>query len=177
MATARHELGPEAMLVNSRKAPPESGHLGQYEVVFGVVESRPAARRECSAPCATGSRPTSPTQERARGDAASHDAFRFRSAGMAERAPDLSDAYAILTANEVAPELAREIVHGAEARASKASRLEAGRGQVYQRALIEELARVSRRSRDWAERTPRRASLHWSGLRGLAKPPPWSNSP
>ena len=37
MAAARQEMGPEAMLVNSRKAPPEVRHLGEYEVVFGVV--------------------------------------------------------------------------------------------------------------------------------------------
>src|SRR3954454_8789484 len=34
MALASQELGPEAMLVNSRKAPPEARHLGEYEVVF-----------------------------------------------------------------------------------------------------------------------------------------------
>src|SRR5579872_1421048 len=34
MAMASQELGPEAMLLNSRKALPESRHLGEYEVVF-----------------------------------------------------------------------------------------------------------------------------------------------
>ena len=29
------ELGPDALLLNTRPAPPESGHPGQYEVVFG----------------------------------------------------------------------------------------------------------------------------------------------
>ncbi|MGA7237292.1 MAG: hypothetical protein WBY44_16520 [Bryobacteraceae bacterium] len=140
MAAARHELGPEAMLVNSRKAPPESGHPGQYEVVFGVVESRPAAPENVP-----------PVRDRLSTDVADLkkelEAMRramtrsaFAPPEWLSATPDLSDAYAILTANEVAPELAREIVHGAEARASKASRLEAGRGQVYQRALIEELS-------------------------------------
>jgi len=36
LALARQELGPEAMLVRSRKAPPEAAHLGQYEVVFAA---------------------------------------------------------------------------------------------------------------------------------------------
>ena len=36
MAMARQELGPDAMLVNSRKAPPEARHLGEYEVVFAT---------------------------------------------------------------------------------------------------------------------------------------------
>src|SRR5438874_6870210 len=33
---ARKEMGEDAMLVQTRKAPPESRHLGGYEVVFGV---------------------------------------------------------------------------------------------------------------------------------------------
>ena len=37
MAAARQEMGPDAMLVNSRKTPPEARHLGEYEVVFGVA--------------------------------------------------------------------------------------------------------------------------------------------
>src|SRR3974377_385259 len=37
IASARQEMGPEAMLVNSRKAPPEGRHLGEYEVVFANV--------------------------------------------------------------------------------------------------------------------------------------------
>jgi flagellar biosynthesis GTPase FlhF len=38
MAMARRELGPEAMLVNSRGAPPEARGRGEYEVVFaGLV--------------------------------------------------------------------------------------------------------------------------------------------
>ena len=43
VALARQELGPEAMLMNSRKTPPESRHLGEYEVVFALVESAPAS--------------------------------------------------------------------------------------------------------------------------------------
>src|SRR5579864_2567226 len=35
---ARQELGSEAMLVTSRRAAPESRHLGAYEVVFGAPD-------------------------------------------------------------------------------------------------------------------------------------------
>ena len=34
---ARQELGPEAMLLNSRKIAAEQSHLGAYEVVFGIT--------------------------------------------------------------------------------------------------------------------------------------------
>jgi flagellar biosynthesis protein FlhF len=60
-------------------------------------------------------------------------------------APDLSDAYSILTANEVAPDLAREIVQGAESRAGGQSRVRSAQPRqaqdsgVHQRALIQEL--------------------------------------
>jgi len=40
---ARQEMGEDAMLVNSRKAPPEARHLGAYEVVFA---SAPDSREE-----------------------------------------------------------------------------------------------------------------------------------
>ncbi len=49
MAMARRNLGPDAMLVNSRQAPPESRHLGEYEVVFATD----AARRDESSEPAT----------------------------------------------------------------------------------------------------------------------------
>src|SRR4051794_13381767 len=44
---ARTELGPEAMLLNSKKIAPEQRHLGAYEVVFGITDEpllrKPAA--------------------------------------------------------------------------------------------------------------------------------------
>lgn len=39
---ARLELGPDAMLVSSKKSGPEQGRLGLYEVVFGVSHEEPA---------------------------------------------------------------------------------------------------------------------------------------
>ncbi len=42
LALARQELGPEAMLVDSRKAPPEAQHLGACEVVVATGMDRPA---------------------------------------------------------------------------------------------------------------------------------------
>jgi len=46
MAQARADLGPDALLLNTREAPPEARHLGEYEVVFGVasdVRAQPPA--------------------------------------------------------------------------------------------------------------------------------------
>lgn len=46
LAEGSRELGPEAMIVQSRKSPPESRHLGQYEVVMaatGATGTQPGA--------------------------------------------------------------------------------------------------------------------------------------
>lgn len=47
MELARVELGPDALLLNTREAPPEALHLGALEVVFGV---RPASAPRNAAP-------------------------------------------------------------------------------------------------------------------------------
>ena len=56
MEQAHAELGPEALLLDSREAPPEARQQGPYEVVFGC---RPAA----SAPPAAGERPSDAVEE------------------------------------------------------------------------------------------------------------------
>lgn len=140
MAMARRDLGPEAMLINSRKATAESGHPGEYEVVFGVTDTR-ASLPDASPP---------PGRDRLSADVADlkHELEAMRRAltGAAfappewlTSAPDLSDAYAVLTANEVAPALAREIVHGAEVRAERKPQTGEVRASGYRRALMEEL--------------------------------------
>ena len=47
MERARLELGPDALLMNTREAPPEARHLGECEAVFGV---RPTAAPTGGAP-------------------------------------------------------------------------------------------------------------------------------
>jgi flagellar biosynthesis protein FlhF len=148
MATAREELGPEAMLVESRKASAEARHLGEYEVVFALTSDTPPPAAK-------------PTETAPSGDRLSQDvaALKKELEGMRRAitrtafappqwlsgAPDLSDAYSILTANEVAPDLAREIVQGAESRSGGSSRVRgalpkhAQDSGVHQRALIQEM--------------------------------------
>src|ERR1017187_3057588 len=43
MEEAQAELGPDALLLDSREAPPEARHLGDYEVVFGAGPDVPAS--------------------------------------------------------------------------------------------------------------------------------------
>jgi len=54
---ARRELGPDALIMNSREAPPEARHVGAFEVVFALPPAPPPV--EASAPADTNS-PESP---------------------------------------------------------------------------------------------------------------------
>lgn len=56
MELAQRELGPDALLLNSREAPPEARHLGDYEVVFGAWPEPAAPALLPSHPAAKGSR-------------------------------------------------------------------------------------------------------------------------
>jgi flagellar biosynthesis protein FlhF len=126
MAMASQELGTDAMLLNSRKAPPEARHLGEYEVVF-ATGSVPAGGAEALLEVAAASPPAPSMSDRLSKEVAELkkelEGMRraitrsvFASAPWAGAPPDLSDACALLTAGEVVPELAREIVQSAEAR-------------------------------------------------------------
>src|SRR5690349_10348351 len=116
LGRARRELGDEAMLLQSRKALPEARHLGEYEVVFGLgADARPP-----------GEDSESPVPRHLAGEVAELkkqlDAMRralTRSAfAPAQRlAPELTEIYALLAAHDVAPDLARDVVEAAAARA------------------------------------------------------------
>src|ERR1017187_7526155 len=136
MAQARQELGPEAMLVNSRKAAPEARDLGEYEVVFAAdTGSAPAAERPAALAQPFGDRLSMEVAELKReleGMRRTLTRSAFAPSQWLSSSPDLSEAYAVLTSTEVAPELAREIVQSAAAGAG-------ANGAAFRRALAEEL--------------------------------------
>ena len=157
LAAARHEMGPEAMLVNSRKAPPEVRHLGEYEVVFAKVNDAGAsAETSTELPAESLPVPVSPLSDRLSMEVAE---LKKELEGMRRAitrtayapaqwigvSPDISDAYAVLTAAEVSAELAREIVQAAGDRLD-GNRLPPGRpaqktdASTFLRALREEAA-------------------------------------
>ena len=160
MADARQELGVEAMLVNSRKTPIEARHLGEYEVVFALTA--PDASRNALLPSSSDAPLSLPEQGQSRsGDRISVEVAELKREleGMRRAitrtsyapaqwvgvSPDVSDAYAALTAAEVSPELARDLVQAAGSRASGArpatSRVPPRMdSQIFQRALSEEIS-------------------------------------
>src|ERR1039457_4969729 len=158
MATARQEMGPDAMLVNSRKAPPEVRHLGEYEVVFANVAGAvapgeatlrlPGERSQAiPVPQALGSDrlSTEVAELKKELEGMRHAITRtaYAPAQWIGVSQDLSDAYATLTASERSAELAREIVQAAGDRLN-GHRLPPGRATpgtgAFERALTEEIS-------------------------------------
>jgi len=151
MAQAREELGPEAMLVNSRKAPPEARHLGEYEVVF-AVENMPGLAEGAAAPApapavAAGGRlalDVASLKNELEGMRRALVRSAFAPARWNGVSATASDAYAALAAQEVLPRLAREIVEAAEARVARMPALLARAGESvdnvnWRQALVEEV--------------------------------------
>jgi flagellar biosynthesis protein FlhF len=127
MALARQELGPDAILVNSRHALAESRHLGEYEVVF--VTDAPVAPESDGPPGAPPIEAALPPSARISADVSDLkrelEAMRralTRSAYAPQpgrgACPDVYEAYGALTAGDINPELARAIVDAADGRAA-----------------------------------------------------------
>lgn len=119
LALARQEMGTEAVLVDSRKSPPESRHLGEYEVVF-AVDSPPDETRE-SAASGRLSLEVAELKKELGGMRRTLTRTAFAPPDWLGASASLSDAYSILIASDVAPDLAREVAQGAEARIKKTS--------------------------------------------------------
>ena len=132
MAQAREELGPEAMLLNTRKAPADQFDDGGYEVIFGLAEESPmvigdsptiaaASATRVSAADVETRTPAHFTAELGR----LHDQIdeirnlivRSSRAQLAigRTVPELADVYAHLRSADVEPELSKDIVDRLEA--------------------------------------------------------------
>ena len=127
MAQAREELGPEAMLLNTRKAPADQIEGGGYEVIFGLVGDSPAAASVAPAIAAVSA---AEVETRAPEHFAAelgrlHDqideirSLIVRSSRaqltIGRTVPELADVYAQLMAADVEPALSKDIVDRLEA--------------------------------------------------------------
>jgi flagellar biosynthesis protein FlhF len=111
---ARRELGPEAMLVTSRPAPPEARHLGECEVVVATAPAGEAGPTPAMRPAASG------RQEQLTAGMAELQRKLERVAAAISRAtllrgngvdcPEAAEALGVLIDNEVDPELARDVL-------------------------------------------------------------------
>jgi flagellar biosynthesis protein FlhF len=154
IAAARHEMGPDAMLMNSRKSPPEARHLGEYEVVFADADAAepvdaPQERHGTTVtPAPRNDRLSAEVAELKReleGMRRAITRTAYAPAQLMGVSPDVSDAYDALTASEVPAVLAGEIVQAATDRVN-GQPLPPGRApaktdrNALQRALQEEIA-------------------------------------
>jgi flagellar biosynthesis protein FlhF len=131
MAQAREELGPEAMLLNTRKAPPDQIEGGGYEVIFGVAGESTAVP-SIVAPIAAA--PVAEAEIRVENSAPEHytaelgrlhdqiDEIRnliVRSSRaqltVGRSVPELADVYSRLRSADVDPALSQDIVDRLEA--------------------------------------------------------------
>ncbi len=137
MEKARVELGPEAMLVSSKKVDSELRHLGAYEVVFGLAQesaparpltraSLPAAGRKAaplleaaSTPRATDHLAQELADLRKQIETVSHSVsrqnYQLRWTG-ANASPELQELHAQLLAADFSDEMAQDLVRGVQAR-------------------------------------------------------------
>ena len=119
---ARIEMGPEAMLVSSRPAPPEARHLGDYEVVVATDRPGPVPpqRSERPEPFANGIAQLEKKLDQV--------AAAITRAALGEPAragaPEVSQACAMLVRNEVDPDLVSDIAARLRALGSGASAAE-----------------------------------------------------
>ena len=131
---ARLELGADAMLVESRPAPPEARHLGAYEVVFATqVASAAAAGFAPAAAPAGWAGEVAELKRQLEGMRRALTRSAFAPAQWLGAAPELPESYALLAAQDVAPELARDIAQAASSRAR-------GAGESGPAALAAEIA-------------------------------------
>jgi len=122
VALGRREMGPEAMLVESRKATIEARHLGEYEVVCALVpEAEPPGVPQT--PEEIGPRDARLAIElsemRRQLDLMGKTITRsaYSSAGWGAARPELSESHARLMATDIEGELVHEILNAAERRA------------------------------------------------------------
>ena len=121
---ARHEMGPEALLVNSRKAPPEARGLGEYEVVFALLpeeadnkESQPPAPpRAESASSNPVTLELSGLRKQVEEMGRALTSLRAHASSLAVPAPEFAEIYLRLIEYDFSAELAQEIVKQAHAR-------------------------------------------------------------
>jgi len=152
MAQARQELGPDAMLVNSRRSQPEARHLGQYEVVFAAASTGPAAAEDTGSPVPSGAGKggdrlavdVADLKRELEGMRRALVRSAFAPSRWGDVSPTASDAYAALTSQEVLPSLARDIVTAAEGRLALQREgpqrpVSLAGDQEWQRVLVEEI--------------------------------------
>ncbi|HVX65070.1 MAG TPA: hypothetical protein VHA11_00635 [Bryobacteraceae bacterium] len=147
MSLARRELGSEAMLVETRPAPPESWHLGQCEVVVAVTPemetaaAEPERRPDPEIKLSAGMAELQRKLERVASAIARASLLR---AGETDPSGELAELFATLVENEVDAELAEDVLNRLRAAGAAAGMAPgAGRAEARRRLRAELAGRLS----------------------------------
>jgi flagellar biosynthesis protein FlhF len=144
LAEGSRELGPEALIVQSRRSPPESRHLGGYEVVLAVTGAERAAG--AAAPRATsgaggGAEPGELALEMA-GLRRQMEAIRrslghsaLASAGHGVASSAAAETFAALMESDLDPEIARRVAE----KSAGMPGLQGGNAEFAHRGAVEAL--------------------------------------
>src|SRR5579859_254492 len=121
MEQARREMGPEALLVSSRKAPPEAKDLGEYEVVFAVLpvdaDKHPAPQKEAVPAEAPPEDPVMRELSRLRRQLEDMgSALNVQASQWAIPAPEFAEAFSRLVQNDFSVDIAKKIMKRAHER-------------------------------------------------------------
>lgn len=141
---ARVELGPEAMLVESRPAPPEARRKGEYEVIMAAPrpEDAAAAPAPVNASVAAGSqdlaRLSGEVSEMRRQIERMASAVNRSTALQSARSfpnPEMAELFAALTQAEIEPEVAHQLLNRQRLAGTPAEALRAGVGNELSKRL------------------------------------------
>src|SRR5579862_211647 len=141
MELARQEMGPDALLVNSRKAPPEAQGLGEYEVVFAVLPEQPAtpAAEAAQAPAD----PVIGELARLRHQVQDMvNALNANASHWAVPAPEFAPIFARLVENDFTVDTTRKILSQAHARLNPNPGSRPGRKAAFDSESIENAVRA-----------------------------------
>jgi len=121
MEQARREMGPDALLVSSRKAPPEAQELGEYEVVFavlpGTAAAAPAPQKAATAVEAPVEDPVMRELSRLRKQLEEMgSAVNAQASQWAIPAPEFAGAFSRLVQNDFSVDIAKKIMKRAHER-------------------------------------------------------------
>ena len=150
---ARQELGPEALLVNSRKSPPEARGLGEYEVVFallpegaepqsaGEAGSEPAERAKASGPEDPVLRELARLRKQMEEMGSSLTEINAQAYSWAVPAPEFAEALSRLVDGGFSVDVAKTVVKQAHARLD-ADASNRSRRKIFDRDLIDGAVRA-----------------------------------
>lgn len=121
MEQARREMGPEALLVSSRKAPPEAQELGEYEVVFAVLpggaEKQPEPQKAANPVEAPAEDPVMRELARLRKQMEEMgSALNAQASQWAIPAPEFAETFSRLVQNDFSVDIAKKIMKRAHER-------------------------------------------------------------